>query len=183
MKRRKGLLVAAALGLAPLVSGGAQAAAPPANGGTITIEPRTADGEYDPSLHIFVEAATQALTSKGFTVLEDPMHTAYVAELTLSRAGVGMGLGNPGGASVGLAGTGVVVPFPTGQSNVVTLRRTRLELRILQRDSRDTVWDGTAVTVRAAGTKKGTDETVASDLSNALLQRYPAPPEDVIGIP
>jgi hypothetical protein len=107
-----------------------------------------------------------------------------VAELTLSRAGVGTGMGkDPGGASVGIAGTGVVVPFSTGQSNVVTLVRTRLELRIRKRGEGGAVWDGAAVTVRASGTRKGTDETVASDLSKALLQSYPTEPGDVIGIP
>ncbi len=184
MKRCTGLVLGGALALSPLICGASLAASPPPRGGTIAIEPRTGDGEYDPAMPSFVDAASAALTARGFTILDDPTHTAYVVELTLSRAGVGTGLGkDPGGASVGVAGTGVVVPFSTGQSNVVTLQRTRLEFRIRKRGEDGAVWDGAAVTVRATGTRKGTDETVASDLSKALLQSYPDEPGDVIGIP
>jgi hypothetical protein len=184
MKSRLERVIGVALALAPFVVGGSLSAAAPPNGGTIALEPRTADGDYDPSLQTFVAIASEALTTKGFTVFDDREHAAYVGELTLSRVAVGTGLAkDPGGASVAVAGTGLVVPFSTGQSNVVTLRRTRLELRILKRDDRSLVWDGTAVTVRSAGTKKGTDEAVAADLSAALLQGYPAQPDDVVGVP
>jgi hypothetical protein len=172
------------LALAPLICGAAPAAAAPPSGGTIAIQPRTADGDYDPSMHVFADAVSAVLTAKGFTVLDPTMHTAYVAEMTLDRAGVGTGLGkDPGGASVAVAGTGLVVPFSTGNSNVVTLQRTRLELRIRKSGDQSTAWDGTAVTVRATGARKGSDETVASDLSAALLHDYPIQPSDVVGVP
>jgi hypothetical protein len=45
------------------------------------------------------------------------------------------------------------------------------------------VWDGTAVTVRAAGTRTGADAPVAAALSEAVLRSYPAQPEDVVGVP
>lgn len=172
------------MALASIAGGASWAASPPPNGGTIAIEPRTGDGEYDPSMPSFVSAATAALNAKGFTILDDPNHTAYVGELTLSRTAVGTGFGKDrGGANVGVAGTSVVVPFSTGQSSVVTLERTRLELRIHKRGEDGTVWDGTVVTVRATGTKKGTDDAVATDLSQALLQIYPTVPTEVVGIP
>lgn len=184
MKRFKGLVAAIVLALAPPLLGGTLSAAPPPNGGTIAIEPKTADGEYDPSLHVFAEAASEALSAKGFTVLDPTMHTAYIAELTLSRAAVGTGLAkDPGGASVGVAGTGLVVPFSTGRSNVTTLQRTRMELRIRKAGEQSSVWEGAAVTVRATGTRKGADETVASDLSGALFSGYPAAPTEVVGVP
>jgi hypothetical protein len=168
--------------LALLNCGAALSAAPPPNGGTIAIEPVIGDGEYDPSLHLFVDAASKALTAKGFTVFDDPAHAAYWGELTLSQAGVGTGLAkDPNGASVSV-GAGLVVPMSTGASSVVTLQRTRLELRIRKRDG-DVVWKGAAVTVRAADTRKGADETVASDLSQALLQGYPTEPDGVVGVP
>jgi hypothetical protein len=132
----------------------------------------------------FVGALTAALNAKGFTILDDPNHAAYIGELTLSRAAVGTGFGKDrGGANVGVAGTSVVVPFSTGQSNVVTLERTSLKLRIRKRGEDGTVWDGTAVTVRSTGAKKGTDDAVATDLSQALLQIYPTVPTEVVGIP
>lgn len=183
MKKSTGLALAAALALAPSASGAALAADPPPRGGTIAIEPRTGDGDYDPSMPAFVSAVTEAFTDRGFTILEDPGHTAYELDLILSRADVGTGLGKAGGASVAVAGTGVVVPFSTGRSNVVTLVRTRLELRVRKHGETHPLWDGTAITVRATGTKKGTDAAVAADLSQALLQGYPAQPGDVIGIP
>jgi hypothetical protein len=184
MTRRTGLVIAAALALAPFLGAASPAVAPPPppHGGTIAIQPGTADGEYDPSLHVFVEAASKTLTGKGFTVFDDPAHAAYWGELVLSRAGVGTGFAkDPNAAKVGV-GAGLVVPMSTGRSNVVTLERTRLELRIRKRDG-DVVWRGTAVTVRPTGTPKGTDDAVATDLSNALLQGYPAEPEDVVGVP
>jgi hypothetical protein len=178
------LVAAAVLALAPWMFGRAVAAAPPPNGGTIIIDSKTADGNDDPAMHTFTDAASEALTAKGFTILEAPAHTAYVAELIVDQAGVGTGMGkDAGGATVGVAGTGLVVPFSTGRSAVVTLQRTRLELRIRKSDDGTVVWDGTAVTVRTTGTRKGTDETVAADLSRALFQAYPTQPEDVVGVP
>jgi hypothetical protein len=89
------------------------------------------------------------------------------------------GGGGPGPS----VGAGVVIPFSTGASALVPLVRTRLELRIRKRGADGVVWDGAAVTVRAAGTKKGADEPVAVDLSEALLRGYPTEPEGVIGVP
>jgi len=189
MKKTAALIVAAAMALIS-VWGGALSAAPPA-GGTISIEPKTANGDYDASLPAFVNAASDALAAKGFTTLEDPGHAAYVAELTLSRTEVGTGTAKastgrsdvmPGGAG-GSVGAGIVIPLPTGKSRLVALQRIRLELRIRKRGEDGIVWDGAAVTVRAADTKKGADAVVASDLSQALLRSYPAQPEDVVGVP
>jgi len=184
------LIVAGVMALVPIWGATLSAAEPPA-GGTISIEPKTADGDYDSSVASFVNAAREVLAAKGFTILEDSGHAAYVAELTLGRVEVGTGTAKasagstgvmPGGAS-GSVGAGVVIPLPTGKSRLVPLQRVRLELRIRKRGTDGTVWDGAAVTVRAAGTKKGADDVVASDLSQALLRSYPAEPEDVVGVP
>ena len=189
MKKAAVLILATAMALLP-IGGSALSAAPPA-GGTISIEPKTANGDYDSSMPAFVNAASEALATKGFTILEDPGHAAYVAELTLSRAEVGTGTAKasaghsdaePGGPGASV-GVGVVIPLPTGKSRLVSLQRVRLELRIRKRGESGVVWDGAAVTVRAAETKKGADEVVASDLSQALLRSYPAQPEDVVGVP
>jgi len=182
--------VAAALLLAPIPGGSLSAAVPP-NGGTISIEPKTGDGNYDPSMPSFVNAVSEALAAKGFTILEDPGHSAYVVELTVSRAEVGTGSAKvptgraaafPGGAN-GSVGAGVVIPLSTGQSRLVPLQRTQLQMRIRKRGEEGIVWDGAAVTVRPAGTRKGSDDAVASDLGEALLRTYPAQPESVVGVP
>jgi hypothetical protein len=184
MKRRTGFALWATMVLASSGCGGALWAAAPPTGGTVVIQPKTADGADDPSLPSFADAASAALTAKGFTIFDDPAHAAYLAELVLSRATVGTGLGkNPNGHSADIIGTGVAVALPTGNSSVTTLERTQLEIRIRHRVDGSIVWDGTAVTVREAGTRKGTIQAIAGDLSKALLESYPVEPGGVIGVP
>lgn len=170
--------------------GGSVSAAPPATG-TISIESRDADAALGPSMPAFVNALGEAFATRGFTVLEQPGHAAYVVELDVSRVDVGTGTAKvptdrstvePGGAP-NAVGVGVRIPLATGKSTLVPLQRTRMEVRIKTRADQGLVWHGTAITVRAAGTRKGQDAVVAADLSAALLRAYPAQPEDVIGVP
>jgi hypothetical protein len=131
-----------------------------------------------------VDAVSAALTAKSFTIFDDPAHAAYLAELTLSRTTVGTGLGkNPNRDSASLVGSGVAIPLPTGNSSVVTLQRTQLEIRIRHREDGNVVWDGTAVTVREGSAQTGSIRAVAADLSKALLGSYPVEPKDIIGVP
>lgn len=168
----------------------AQAPAAVPQGGTIAVLVRSPGGgviaEGDP----FVHAVGDALSDKGFTVLPDPDHAAYSAEITLSRAEVGTGKAKvrSEGASVlpGMGagvGTGIVVPLPSGKSSLVALQRSQIELRIRRRWTDAVLWQGSATTVRAAGTKKGADDAVATDLSRGLLAAYPAQPEGLVGVP
>ena len=189
MRKCAVLIAVTGMSLTP-IHGGSLSAAPP-SGGTVSIEPRTADGDYDASMHSFLEATAEALAARGFTILADPGHAAYVAELILSRGEVGTGLTKaasehaavaPGGDFTAV-GAGLTIPFSTGQSRLVALERTKLELRLRKRDDKRVIWDGAAVTVRAAGTRKGSAGTVASNLSEAVLQNYPAEPEGVVGVP
>jgi hypothetical protein len=182
MKTGLRLLATIALGLAPIGGAVLHAATPP-DGGTISIEAKTVDGSYDASLPSFVDAVSQMLTARGFTVFDDAGHAASVVELLLSRDRVGTGMGKASGQGVSAFGTGVSVPLSTGASDLVRLQRTRLELRIHKRGETGIVWDGAAVTVREAGMRKGIDATVASDLTRALFQSYPAQPKDVVGVP
>ena len=172
------------VGVALALIGKVLAATPPPSGGTVSIQPRTADGDYDASLRTFADATAEALASRGFTILDDPGHAAWEVDLTLSRVEVGTGLAKVpvDRASVSPAG-GITVPLSTGQSKLVPLVRTRLELRVHRRGEAGTVWDGAAVTVREAGSRKGDDHAVATDLSRALLRSYPAEPEAVVGVP
>jgi len=177
-----------ALALAP-AWGGALSAAPPA-GGTISIKAETsADGETDPPPPSFVAATADALAAKGFTILEDPGHAAYVVELVLNRDDVGTGSAKASGgtgitSTGGLGvGAGVSIPFSQGNTRLVPLQRTRLELRIRKQGEDAVVWHGAAVTVRAAGTRKGADSLVAATLTQAALASYPAVREDAVGVP
>lgn len=189
MRARSAMAMFAAL----MIAGGAPAApdaAPLPTGGTVAIEPKTASGDYDPALQAFAAAASDAFAGRGFTTLSDPDHAALTAELILTRSDVGTGTARAptGGASatpgaLGSAGVGVAIPLATGKSQLVALRRTRLELRLRRRGAPAIVWQGAAVTVRAADAKRGSDAAVAADLARALLAAYPAQPVPEIGIP
>jgi hypothetical protein len=185
MGRNTGLIAASALALALGWGGPSSAAAPPTSG-TISIE--TEPGTSRPA---FLNAIGQAFEDKGFTVLKQPGHAAFVAEIDIGQVEVGTGSARvpttgstvTPGDSPGSVGVGVRIPLPTGKSSLVPLERTRLEIRIHKRGEQADLWQGAAVTVRAAGTRKGQDAAVASDLAQAILRNYPAQPEGVIGVP
>jgi hypothetical protein len=181
--------IAAAMVLA-WVWGGSLSAASPPGGGTISIEARTAEPDAS-AMRPFVVAAGEALGAKGFTILPEPGHAAYVAELTLSRVDLGPGEARAlkgtstitPGAVPGAVGAGATVPLSTGKTRLVPLQRIRLEMRIRRRGEESILWDGAALTVRAAGTRKGADEIVAADLSEAVLRIYPAETGGVVSVP
>lgn len=179
--------IAIAIGMASLLGSPAPALDRP-NGGSISIE-QAADGGDPAAMRPFVEALSEALAARGFTILEDLGHSAYVAELGLTRVEVGTGSARvpkgqramtPGAA--GSAGVGVVIPLSSAKSELVPLQRIRLDLSIRKRGAA-VLWHGAAVTVRTAGRGKGTDERVATDLAQAVLRSYPAESEAVVGVP
>lgn len=179
--------LAAAAALLPL---GAAAADAPPTSGTIAISVAPGDGNADPATSSFVSAAGEALASKGLTILDDPDHAGYVAELVLTRADVGTGSAKVRSRGAGFApgvgygaGAGITIPLSAGERRLVAIQRTRLELRIHKRGATDVIWHGAAVTVRAASTPKGGVDTVAADLSTALLRAYPVSVDDVVSVP
>lgn len=185
--RTRSLLVALImLGGAAGWAGGLPAAPPP-DGGTVSIDVKNDDGRYDVPTATYMDAAGQALADKGFTILNDPDHSAYVVELSLHREDVGTGSTKvapsksgmaPGGA-LGSFGTGAIIPIPSGKSRLVALERTTLEMRLRKRGEAVVIWQGKAVTVRSANVQA----RAATDLCNALLRAYPEQPEGVIGVP
>jgi hypothetical protein len=158
------------------------AATPPASG-TITIETADAGPDLATSMQTFINAVGDAFSARGFTLLEEPGHSAFVVEMGVRRDEVGTGSARIAVGSAQMVGAGVRIPLSGGKSAIVPLQRTRLEIRIHKRGEQDVAWQGAAVTVRAAGTAKGEDKRVASDLASALLRAYPAQPENVIGVP
>lgn len=161
------------------VPAGLVAAGAPPPGGTISIAATTGDGEYDAALPAFVEAAAAALTDRGFTVLNDPGHAASTLDLVLSRSDIGTAPRKVAGQGKLSLSAGMVVPFSTGRSDLVPIRRVRLEMSLRRRGAAAIVWHGAAVTVREAGG----DVSAAADLSRALLGRYPAQPAGIVGVP
>jgi len=182
MKKRLGWIAAVALASVATSAGAVEAGLPPI-GGTISIESGAADASGDASMPAFVEAATAAFTARGFTVINAPGHSAAVLELVMSRVDVGTGVAKTRSEAPMAMGAGVAIPLSNGGSRLTSLQRTRLEMRIRKRGGSGIVWDGVAVTVREAGTRKGTPEAVAADLSRALLQSYPAQSKEILGVP
>jgi hypothetical protein len=164
-------------------------AAPPA-AGTISVEPVAGEGELGASRPTIVGAVGQAFASRGFTTLDQPGHSRLVADLSVRRDTVGtapVAVAKTGsdflpGASAGV-GAGVTFGLPTAKSRNAPLERTRMEIRIRRQGDPTVMWQGSAMTVRPAGTHLGADTTVAKDLSEALLRDYPAQPEAVLSIP
>lgn len=181
---RMGMVSAALAGGMLMAGPGAlRAAGPPPGGGTVFVTAENAS-EADPTpTQTAVNAATAALGAKGFTFLEDPGHAAYVADVVVSRTDVGMGQEKVHAGAAAVMGTGVSVPFATGQSRLVPLERTEMDIRIRRRGEKETIWYGAAVTVRSAGAADGTPERVASVLSAAALRLYPRQSAETVGVP
>lgn len=183
-------MAAAALMLS-LIWGNALQAATPPTAGTFSVEAKGGEEQLGASaMTVFASAVARAFEAHDFVDLGDPGHAAYAVDFAVAREDVGTGRakGVTGGATAqggapNAVGVGVRIPFGTGASTVVPLQRTRLEIRLHKRGDDSILWQGAAVTVRGAGTRKGTDEAVATDLSEALLRFYPNPPPEAIGVP
>jgi len=191
VKMKAGSITAAAALALAVASGGAALAADPLTPGTISIEAKAAEAEAGASMPPFVNAVDEALAARGFTTLEEPGHAGLVADLSLSRVEVGTatahvpvgGMAAGPGGPFGSVGAGISVTLPTAKTRIVPLLQTRLEIRIRKRGEEEVLWHGAAMTVRAAGTRKGQDGMVASDLTEAIFRAYPAQPEDIISVP
>ncbi len=173
-----GVLTGVALTLTPLVPAG-----PPAHGGTVFVAAANAREGDETSTQMSANAASAALGAKGFTFLDDPNHAAYVADVVVSRTDVGTGQERIHASRASMMGTGVNVPFATGQSRLVPLERTEMSISIRRRGETRALWHGAAVTIRSASAPAGAAETVASALSAAALRIYPAESPEPVGVP
>ena len=75
------------------------------------------------------------------------------------------------------------LPLPTGKVREMTLRQIRLEITIAKRGGNAVLWKGTAVTVRPAEAREGSDDVVAANLAEVLLRNYPIQAAEAISIP
>jgi hypothetical protein len=189
MPSKRSWILASALALAA-TSGRSAPVASPLTPRNISVEAKEAGPELRASVPIFIDMVGEAFAAKGFTTIEAPGRAGLVADLILSRDRVGTGTAKVARAGSGAAGgagsavgIGMNVILPTAKTRVVPLQLTRLEVRIHNRDEPGILWQGAAITVRPAGTPKGQDAAVASDLIAALLREYPATPESVISVP
>ncbi|SFP45079.1 hypothetical protein [Sphingomonas rubra] len=156
--------------------------ASPAAGGTVAIT-ATATHEGDPPAAIAVDAAAKAFGLRGFTILNDPAHAAYVAEVVATRAAVGTAVVQGRSGQALPTGGGVSIPISKGKSVLVPLQRTRVEIRIRRRGEQAVLWHGAAVTVRSTGALNGGVDQVAFALSQAALSSYPTQTAGEISVP
>jgi len=182
--------------LAMVLVAGPAFSAEPLPPGTISVEPAAFEADVGSSMPAFVEAVGTALAAREFTLLGGTGHGRFVADLRLSRVEVGTTTAKvktkpvafvPGGtpfqANGSVVGGGLNFLLPTSKSKTVSLQQTRLEIRIMKRGENTVLWQGTAVTVRAANTLEGQDSAVASALSEAIFRSYPAQSDDPVSVP
>lgn len=160
----------------------ASAATPP-SGGTIAI---TSPDEADPDDAFdrqAREAATARLGDRGFTILNDRDHAAYVAEVITSRSDVGTSVTRARRDAPAVLGSGVNIPLASGKSSFVAMQRTTVEIRIRKRGSPAVLWHGSAVTVRPGPQSAAKSQSLAAELSQAALTSYPVMTGTAISIP
>lgn len=158
-------------------------AAPQAMTGTISVVVRDGATDQDGASLGLDAAAANALGEKGFTILNDPGHAAYVAEVIVTRTDVGAASVRMRAGNAAVLGTGVSVPIGGGGSRIMAIRRTQLTITIRKRGAEPILWHGAAVTVRSEGSPGGSDAIVASALSEAALRRYPYVSDAVTSVP
>ncbi|WP_156347957.1 hypothetical protein [Sphingomonas sp. Leaf231] len=164
---------------------GAQAnpPSPPQGGGTVAvISPTDADHDEGWS-RISREAALMVLGDKGFTLLDDRDHAAYVAEVITTRSQVGTSVAKARGETPVVAGASVSIPIARRKSVLVPMQRTMIEIRLRKRGGATAFWQGSAVTVRAGKTSGALAERLAFELSQAALSSYPGTTAGTISIP
>ena len=179
--------IAALVGMVALSAPLAAQTAPPPQQGTMAVEAHLADGSRDGTTESARDAAGEALSARGFTLLDGADHAAYWMELVIDRSDVGTGDAKVAPSSSNLANGGVPgaagsvfkVPLPSGKSRHVALQKTRLDMILRKRGSAASVWRGSAVTVRSSDQQ----DAAATALSGALVRAYPAQSDAVIGVP
>lgn len=167
------------LGSATLLALAPTIAATPPGGGTIAVV-STTDAESDAAMSAVAREATMAaLGDKGFTILDDSDHAAYIADVRTSRTAVGTSVARTRGAAPAVMGSGVNIPLSGNRSSLVTMQRVMIEVRIHKRGDDAVLWHGAAVTVRPGPAA----ERLAMQLSRAALSAYPAVVETAVSIP
>ncbi|WP_174291572.1 hypothetical protein [Sphingomonas bacterium] len=155
----------------------------PSQNGTICVEAARPGTGDDASPRAVVTAAAAALGARGFTILNDPDHAAYIAEVTLRQEEVGTARAKVRAGGPSVAGAGLSLPLPSGKYNLVPLMRSQLYLEIRKRGGPAVLWHGAAVTVRSVAARDGSEEQVASALSLAALQDYPNQSTQIASVP
>lgn len=156
------------------------AVAAASTGGTIAVSSSDQD---DPLAAASTRAAATAFGARGFTILNDPVHAAYSAEVITTRTEIGTSVAKGRTGPALATGAGVNIPISRGKSVLVPMLRTEVEIRIRRRGDLAVLWHGAAITARSAGAPDGGVNQVALALSQAALSSYPIQIKSAISIP
>lgn len=153
--------------------------------GTVTIGAITGEALTEPARVVFRDAVERALAARGFTLLGDPGHGRYVADVTVdrqARGAVSAGRAGGGPPAVSLNG-GVSIGLPAGGNRLNDLVVTELTITLSERRVARVVWSGSAVTARVSGTPQGGAALVGQTLADAAMAQFPARTAGPISVP
>lgn len=174
------------IGLAILIgtlasAAGMSASAP--RGGTIAI---SAQPQTDPGDRLTASVAQMVSTTlgtKGFTLLGDPDHAAYLAEVSVERTDIGTSVATAATGRALATGGGVSIPLSRGSTVLAPLQRITVQVSIRRRGDQTVLWHGAAMTVRPGRIQGGGADDLSSSLSQAALSSYPVQAPGTISIP
>lgn len=161
------------------------AAAPVATPGTVTLE--AGDDATSDDAPAFADAVQNALLRANFIPLPAPSHSRYIATFAVTNTEHGLVTSGTKGSGavpgIGNWGAGVGIRLPKKDNVLRGLVVTTLQVTIVLRSDRQTMWSGTATTAQVEGTRAGAPETVAAKLADALIARFPRKLDGPLSIP
>jgi hypothetical protein len=155
----------------------------PPRGGTIAVVAADGDQADAAMAAIAREAVMTALGDKGFTILDDRDHAAYIAEVVAERSNVGTSVTRKRGEAASVMGGGINIPLKANGAALVAMQRLAIEIRIHKRGDTASLWHGAAVTVRSVEPSPTVAERLAVQLSQTALNAYPTIVDTAISVP
>lgn len=189
------LAVVTALSLSALVLSGCAASIPPVQVTRFHLDGAIAPGTIALSPAIGLErqtyeaAVTRELNRLGFANADSPV-ARYIVAVDIQRdardsgprrspfsiglgGGVGGGGGGYRGGGGGGGGVGVGVSFPVGKSRSSEIVFTRISVRMTERATGTTVWEGRADTQSSSNAPASQPGLAADKLAVALFRDFP----------
>ena len=155
----------------------------PIGRGTVMVMP-LGDGEPSLEYRSYAAAVEQELARAGYSVAQDNLGTAFIADVGFTRANrvaprerspvsIGLGAGGvSGGRRSGLGlGGGIGIGLGGGRSGDIVI--SELSVRLKRRAGDDVIWEGRAQT-EARGANPATQPGIAAEkLARALFTGFP----------
>lgn len=165
-----------ALAFLLLFTGPVAAAQEPPSPGTISVEIADDAPDQPANAAIFADAVKVALLDARFLTLPATGHGRYIARATVTHVTQGTATApvaaSRSQADVSNWGAHLTVPLRSKNRVVQSLVRTQLNVDIVRRDTGQSVWRGSALTVQAEG-EAGSSPAVAGKLAGAVMRQFP----------